>query len=61
MPQRHLRIVKADMPMIGICEACNSQFNSIMLRLEDATREVQDLFDVHECKPQDEESLPPQD
>jgi hypothetical protein len=28
MPRRNLRIVTQDAPIIGICEACNTQFKS---------------------------------
>jgi hypothetical protein len=48
MPKRNLRIVKQDVPMIGICEACNAQFKSF--DLEEAERALKVQFDAHECQ-----------
>jgi hypothetical protein len=54
MEKRKLRIVKrTPAPMIGICEACNQQFQS---RESDANRaewEISKTFASHECKPVD--------
>ena len=51
MPKRNLRVVKQDVPMIGMCEACNAQFKSF--DLEEAERALKAQFDAHECKPPD--------
>lgn len=51
MPKRNLRIVTQDVPIIGICEACNTQFKS--LDVNEAERVVKAQFDAHECKPMD--------
>jgi len=48
MPKRNLRIVKQDVPIIGICEACNAQFKSF--NVDEAERVVTAQFDSHECK-----------
>ena len=48
MPKRNLRIVKQDVPIIGICEACNAQFKSF--NVDEAERVVIAQFDAHECK-----------
>jgi hypothetical protein len=45
MPKRKLRIVKQEpLPMIGVCERCNSQFKA------DSRQAVQSAFDAHKCK-----------
>src|ERR1700694_725693 len=51
MPKRNLRIVTQDVPIIGICEACNTQFKSF--DVNEAERIIKDQFDPHECKPLD--------
>ena len=51
MPKRNLRIVTQDVPIIGICEACNTQFKSF--NFDEAERVVKAQFDAHECKSQD--------
>ena len=51
MPKRNLRIVTQDVPIIGICEACNMQFKSF--DVDEAERIVKAQFDAHECKPLD--------
>lgn len=51
MPKRNLRIVTQDVPIIGICEACNTQFKSF--DVNEAERIVQRQFGAHECKPLD--------
>jgi len=51
MPKRSLRIVTQDVPIIGICEACNTQFKSF--DVNEAERVVKAQFDAHECKPLD--------
>jgi hypothetical protein len=51
MPKRNLRIVTQDVPIIGICESCNTQFKSF--NFDEAERVVKAQFDAHECKPQD--------
>jgi hypothetical protein len=48
MPKRILRIVTQDVPIIGICEACNTQFKSF--DVDGAERVVKAQFDAHECK-----------
>jgi hypothetical protein len=49
MPKRNLRIVSQDVPIVGICEACNTQFKSF--NVDGAERVVKAQFDAHECKP----------
>jgi hypothetical protein len=51
MPKRNLRIVTQDVPIIGICEACNTQFKSF--DVNEAERAVKAQFDAHKCKPLD--------
>ena len=48
MPKRNLRIVTQDVPIIGICEACNTQFKSF--DVDEAGLVVKAQFDAHECK-----------
>ncbi|MGO9575513.1 MAG: hypothetical protein ACLPTQ_14435 [Terriglobales bacterium] len=50
MPKRKLRIVKRTPPFIGVCERCNSQFQSNLLI---AYPDIQARFDAHKCKPVD--------
>jgi hypothetical protein len=52
MPKRNLRIVTQDVPIIGICEACNTQFKSF--DVDEAERVVKAQFDAHQCKPLDD-------
>ena len=49
MPKRNLRMVTQDVPIIGICEACNTQFKSF--DVDEAERVVKARFDAHECEP----------
>jgi hypothetical protein len=49
MPKRNLRIVTQGIPIIGICEACNTQFKSF--DVDEAERVVKAQFDAHECEP----------
>jgi hypothetical protein len=49
MPKRNLRIVTQDVPIIGICEACNTKFKSF--NVDGAERVVKAQFDAHECTP----------
>jgi outer membrane protease len=51
MPKRNLRIVTQDVPIVGICEACNAQFKSF--NVDEAERVVKAQFDAHECEPLD--------
>ena len=51
MPKRNLRIATQDVPIIGICEACNTQFKSF--DVDEAERVVKAQFDAHECEPLD--------
>src|SRR5437016_4072571 len=51
MPKRNLRIVTQDVPLVGICEACNKQFKSF--DVDEAERVVKAQFEAHECKPED--------
>jgi hypothetical protein len=44
MPKRKQRIVKKDLPSIGVCERYNTQFKGT---------DVQAQFDAHKCKPID--------
>ncbi len=48
MPKRNLRIVTQDVPVVGICEACNTQFKSF--NVDEAERVVKAQFDAHECE-----------
>jgi hypothetical protein len=48
MPKRNLRIVTQDVPIIGICEACNTRFKSF--DVNEGDRVVKAQFDSHECK-----------
>ena len=47
--KRSLKIVTLDVPIIGICEACNAQFQSF--DVNEGKRVVKAQFDSHECKP----------
>jgi hypothetical protein len=51
MPKRNLRIVTQDVPRVGVCEACDTQFKSF--NVDGAERVVKAQFDAHECKPLD--------
>jgi hypothetical protein len=51
MPKRNLRIVTQDVPIVGFCEACDTQFKSF--DVNEAERVVKAQFDAHECKPLD--------
>jgi hypothetical protein len=46
MPKRNLRIVTQDVPIIGICEACNTRFKSF--DVNEGDRVVKPQFDSHE-------------
>jgi hypothetical protein len=54
MSKRAIRIVKrADhIPVLGICEYCNAQFQADPHRLVEAKDTTQSRFDVHKCKPE---------
>jgi hypothetical protein len=56
MPKRNLRIVKrtANIPVLGICEYCNTQFPADPHRLGEAKDTIQSQFDAHKCKRLDE-------
>jgi hypothetical protein len=47
MTKRNLRIVTQDVPIVGICEACNTQFKSF--NVDGAERVVKAQFDAHQC------------
>ena len=49
MAKRNLRIVTEGSPLIGICEACNTQFRSYS-PVKEARQIIQSQFDAHECK-----------
>ena len=51
MPKRNLRIVTQGVPIVGLCEACNTQFKSF--NVDEAERVVKAQFDAHECKSPD--------
>lgn len=53
MHTRRLRIVKPPLPVIGICEACNSQFKSSKRSQDEAENEIKAAFDAHERKVRD--------
>jgi hypothetical protein len=51
MAKRTLRIVKTFPTLLGVCERCNSQFES-----DSATQaeiEIRSAFDAHKCLPID--------
>jgi hypothetical protein len=50
MATRSLRILKVEVPMIGICEACNTQFTSNLKEMDEAKRAIEQEFDTHNCK-----------
>jgi len=50
MQERKLRIVKATPPVIGVCERCNAQFESIA---PDTATDIAAQFNVHKCKRMD--------
>ena len=51
MPKRSLRIVKRvrNVPVLGICEACNAQFSGDPGR-QNAQSAIQIQFNLHKCK-----------
>ena len=53
MPRRNLRIVKrfANLPVLGICEHCNSQFSVHPDgQVTEGQPNIENQFDSHECK-----------
>jgi hypothetical protein len=52
MPKRKLRIVKRvrNVPVLGICEACNRQFSGDP-NMGNAQSAIQEQFNSHPCKP----------
>jgi hypothetical protein len=53
MQKRKLRIVKRTFPALGVCECCNTQFESNKPSGDDGVVEIAEAFDVHKCKPVD--------
>jgi hypothetical protein len=53
MPKRNLRIVKRvrNVPVRGICEACNQEFSGDPLR-GNAQSAIQSQFNAHKCEQQ---------
>jgi hypothetical protein len=51
MPKRNLRIVKRvrNVPVLGICEACNTEFSGDPLR-GNAQSAIQGQFNAHKCE-----------
>lgn len=51
MPKRNLRIVKRvrNVPVLGICEACNTEFAGDPLR-GNAQSTIQRQFNAHKCQ-----------
>ena len=54
MLKRNLRLVKLTPIAIGVCERCNSQFQSSQALEYDAEAELWAAFDAHMCKPASE-------
>jgi hypothetical protein len=51
MPDRNLRIVKRERAVtVGICEACNKQFQSHIHPPSQSEWEIKILFERHKCK-----------
>jgi hypothetical protein len=59
LSKRNLRIVKRvkNVPVLGVCEYCNAQFPADPHRLGqlgDAQSAIQEQFNAHKCKPEDD-------
>jgi len=49
MAKRKLKLLKRATPMIGICEGCLAQFNSIFTGAVAAEAEIRVRFAAHKC------------
>ncbi len=52
MASHRLRIVKRTPTVLGVCEKCNAEFDSLLLGQE-VDWEIQAQFDTHKCRPLD--------
>lgn len=53
MSKRKLRLLKRVPPILGVCEACLSQFKSIFTGAIAAESEIRVRFSAHKCIPAD--------
>ena len=63
MPKRNLRIIKRvkNVPVIGVCEFCNEQFQAEHQPAGQQARAqavIQQQFNAHKCKSADAEATP---
>lgn len=53
MAKRKLRIVKTSPDLLGVCERCGSQFDSVLPDRAEAEFEIAAAFNAHKCLPLD--------